>query len=259
MSLILSEKREGLGIITLNNIEKRNCFSRAMIEELLDVLCDFEKSNIWVVILRAPAGTKVWSAGHDILELPAPGKDPLPYAGPFEVMLHAIQDYPGPIIAMVEGTVWGGGCDVVLCCDLAIGCDTTTFAMTPAKMGIPYNPSGLTHFISKIGLGKVKEMFYTADPITSDEAFHNGILNHVVTAEKLEEETLLHAHAILKNAPKAVCVLKKQFSLLTKGNSINAETAEHIQALRREVYTSNDYVEAIAAFKEKRKPCFKGN
>ena len=96
-------------------------------------------------------------------------------------------------------------------------------------------------------------------PITADEACHNGILNHVVTAEKLEEETLLHAHAILKNAPKAVCVLKKQFSLLTKGNSINAETAEHIQALRREVYTSNDYVEAIAAFKEKRKPCFKGN
>ena len=258
MPLILSEKREGLGIITLNNTEKRNCFSHAMINELLEVLCDFEKSNIWVVILRAPAGVKVWSAGHNICELPAPGKDPLPYAGPFEVMLHAIQDYPGPVIAMVEGTVWGGGCDVVLCCDLAIGCDNSTFAMTPAKMGIPYNPSGLIHFINKIGLSKVKEMFYTAQPITADEAFHNGILNHVVTAEKLEEVTLEHANSILKNAPTAVCVLKKQFRLLTKGNAIDAETAEQIQALRRVVFNSNDYVEAINAFKEKRKPCFKG-
>lgn len=258
MPLILSEKREGLGIITLNNVEKRNCFSHAMINEFLDVLCDFEQSEIWVVILRAPAGSKVWSAGHDILELPAPGKDPLPYAGPFERMLHAIQDYPGPIIAMIEGSVWGGGCDVVLCCDLAFGTENTTFAMTPAKMGIPYNPSGLIHFISKIGLSKVKEMFYTAQPIGPDEAFFNGILNHVVPADKLEEVTLQHVKAIMQNAPKAVCVLKKQFRLLTKGNPIDAETAEQIQALRRAVFNSDDYIEAINAFKEKRKPCFRG-
>ena len=63
----------------------------------------------------------------------------------------------------------------------------------------------------------------------------------------------------MKNAPTAVCILKKEFRLLTKGNTIDAETAEQIQALRRIVYNSKDYIEAINAFKEKRKPCFKGN
>jgi len=256
--LILSEKRDGLGIITFNNDERRNCLTHPLIEEVLEALDDFKKSKVWVVILRANPKAKVWSSGHDINDLPKKGRDPLPFFGPYEMLLHGIQDYPGPVIAMIEGSVWGGGCDLVMCCDIAIGAYNATFAMTPAKLGLPYNPSGLIHFFNIIGLRKVKEMFFTAEPISASDALHCGILNHMVQEYELEEFTVNFANKILKNSPLAVKSIKEQFRLLAKGNAIDAETAEYIQAIRRIVYDSEDYSEAIQAFKEKRKPVFKG-
>jgi methylmalonyl-CoA decarboxylase len=258
MALILSKNEGSLGIITLNDPDRRNCLSSPLIEELFAVLDEFEALGVWVIILRAAAGSKVWSAGHDIKELPRPGRDPLPYAGSFEHLLHRIQDYPGPVIAMLEGTVWGGGCDLTLCCDIVIGTENVTFAMTPAKIGIPYNPSGMIHFINILGLKKAREMFYTAEPISASDAHNSGLLNHMVPATELESFTRDIAGKILKNAPLAICALKEQFRLLSKGHAIDAETFEKIQAIRRQVYDSADYAEGIHAFLEKRRPCFCG-
>jgi len=85
MSLVLTEVDDHLGIITLNNPEKRNALNSALIQELLSTLDEFEGSEVQVVILRASPGTKVWSAGHDVNELPRPGRDPLPYGVPSSV------------------------------------------------------------------------------------------------------------------------------------------------------------------------------
>jgi len=122
-------------------------------------------------------------------ELPKPGRDPLPYNSPFEQLLRRVQDYPSPVIAMIEGGVWGGGCDLALTCDMLVGCETASFAMTPAKIGIPYNPSGMIHFINVIGLNKAKEMFFTASPITASEALNLGILNHLVATAELDGDS----------------------------------------------------------------------
>jgi len=258
MPLVLSETDGHLGIITLNNPEKRNCLNASLIHELFDVLDRFQKSDIRVVILRAPAGAKVWSAGHDVNELPQPGRDPLPYASPFERLLRRVQDYPGPVIAMIEGSVWGGAVDLALTCDILVGCETASFTATPAKIGIPYNPSGMIHFINVLGLNKAKEMFFTAEPISASDALKVGILNHLVPTADLERFTRDLAGKILKNAPLAVRALKEQFRLLSKGHPIDAETAEEIQAIRRLVYDSQDYGEGIRAFHEKRPPRFQG-
>jgi methylmalonyl-CoA decarboxylase len=258
MALILSENENNLGIITLNDPLRCNCLSSPLIEELLCALDRFEASGVWVVILRAAPGSKVWCAGHDIKALPKPGRDPLPYAGHFEHLLHRIQDYPGPVIAMIEGTVWGGGCDLTLCCDIAIGSENVTFAMTPAKIGLPYNPSGMIHFINILGLKKAREMFYTAEPISASDAHNSGLLNHLAPLTELESFTRNLAGKILRNAPLVIRVLKEQFRLLSKGHPIDAETFEKIQAIRRMVYDSADYAEGVQAFLEKRKPCFCG-
>lgn len=258
MALILDEVEGSLGVITLNDSARCNCLSSVLIEELLSVLDRFEANGIWVVILRSQPGCKVWCSGHDIRELPRPGRDPLPYAGHFENLLHRIQDYPGPVIAMVEGSVWGGGCDLTLCCDIAIGSERVSFAMTPARIGLPYNPSGLIHFINILGLKKAREMFYTAEPITASDALNSGLLNHLVPSDELEAFTHNLAGKILRNAPLAIRALKEQFRLLSKGHPIDAETFEKIQAIRRQVYDSADFAEGVTAFLEKRPPCFCG-
>jgi methylmalonyl-CoA decarboxylase len=130
--------------------------------------------------------------------------------------------------------------------------------MTPAKIGIPYNPSGMIHFINVIGLNKAKEMFFTAAPLTASESLNTGILNHLVAVGELESFTRKLAGKMVKNSPLAIRALKREFRLLSKGHPIDAETFEKIGAIRRSVYDSKDYCEGILAFHEKRSPRFRG-
>jgi methylmalonyl-CoA decarboxylase len=191
-----------------------------------------------------------------VRELPEGGEDPLAYHVPLESLLRRVQDFPAPLIAMIEGSVWGGACDLAFTCDILVGTDNASFAMTPATLGIPYNTSGLTHFIGVLGLHKVKEMFFTAQPITAAEAFRLGVLNHLVPRDQLEAFTYELAEQICGNSSLAIRVIKQQLRLLGKGHALDAEAFEHIQTLRRLVYQSEDYREGLRAFKEKRPPVF---
>ncbi len=257
-TLILSQLDGRVGTLTIAHEDKLNCLSHALMDQLMAGLDTLVRDGANVIVLRANKGVKVWSAGHDINELPEPRRDPLSYGDPLETLLRHVQDCPVPVIAMVEGTVWGGACDLCCSCDMVVATDGSTFAMTPAKIGIPYNASGLIHFVHHIGLNKAKEMFFTARPTTVTEAWNNGFVNHHVPAEDLERFTYDLAGRIARNAPLAVRAIKAQFRLLTRGALIDAETAERIQAIRRQVYDSADYAEGIKAFKEKRPPVFTG-
>ena len=247
-----------IGTLTINHEDKLNCLSHLLMDQLMSGLEELVKEGVNVIVLRANPGVKVWSAGHDINELPEPRRDPLSYGDPLETLLRRLQDCAVPVIAMVEGTVWGGACDLCCSCDMVIATDGSTFAMTPAKIGIPYNASGLIHFINHIGVNKAKEMFFTARPTPVTEAWNNGFVNHHVPADDLERFTYELAGRIAKNAPLAVRAIKAQFRLLTRGALLDAETAERIQAIRRKVYDSADYAEGIQSFKEKRPPVFRG-
>ena len=258
MPLILQNTREHVGVLQFNNEKKLNCLSHALMAELSAGLDALTNEGMHVIVLRAQPGARVWSAGHDINELPEPRRDPLSYEDPLGSLLRHVQDCPVPIIAMVEGSVWGGACDLCVSCDLVVAAQGATFAMTPAKIGIPYNASGLIHFINHIGLNKAKEMFFSARPTDVHEAWNNGFVNYEVPVEQLEAFTYDLAGRIAANAPLAVQAIKAQFRLLTRGNLLDAETAEKIEAIRRKVYDSADYREGIQAFKEKRKPVFKG-
>lgn len=258
MDFILTEVREETGWITLNNPQKKNALSAAMLEELILTLREFNNNKIEVVILRAPEGVKVWSAGHDITELPKERRDPLPYENPLERVIRAIQEYPGPVIAMVQGGVWGGACDLVMTCDIVIGDHSASFAITPVKLGVPYNASGILKFINILGLHLAKEMFFTAEPITAERANRHGVMNHLVPAECLEDFTYKMAKKMSDRSSLAIAVIKEQFRILSDAHPISPENFERIQGLRRKVYDSDEYREGIQAFLEKRPPVFKG-
>lgn len=255
---ILAERNDAIGTLIFNQPTKRNALSAALVEELITALDSFQKVGIRVVVLRAAKDARVWSSGHDITELPQ-GQDPLSYSDSFEQALRAIKTFPTPIIAMVHGSVWGVATDLVLSCDIAIGDETSSFAVTPANIGLAYNTSGLLRFMRRLPLNRVKEMFFTAEPVTAAEAVEWGILNHLVEADRLEDYTYDLARRIATKAPLVLRVVKEQLRILTDASPITSDVFERIEALRESVYQSADYLEGIRAFQQKRPPSFSGN
>ena len=254
---ILLEHSDSIGTLTFNQPAKRNALSEALVEELIAALTDFQQAGIRVVVIRAAPGASVWSSGHDISELPQ-GQDPLPYSDPFECALRAVKSFPAPVIAMVHGSVWGVATDLILSCDIAIGDETSSFAVTPANIGLAYNTTGLLRFMRRLPLNRVKEMFFTGVPVTAAEAATWGILNHLVEAPELETFTYDLARRIAAKAPLVLTVVKEQLRILADASPITSDVFERIEALRESVYQSSDYLEGIRAFQEKRGPTFTG-
>ena len=246
--------------IEMQNAEHFNTLSEQMCNEISDALIEaYEKECVGIVI-KAECRHGVWSAGHDIRELPLDGNDPLEYDVPMERLLRNVQDVPIPVIACASGTVWGGACDLCVSCDMIVASDTATFAITPAKIGIPYNASGIMHFINQLGINKAREMFFTATPITAQDAMNVGFVNQIAPTDELDkmlEEKFLTP--IRRNSVVSMSAIKRQFRILSRAATvISSESFERINAYRRKVYQGNDYKEGIASFLEKRKPEYKG-
>lgn len=258
MSLILTEATDTIGTIVLNHAAKRNALSKELIGEVTAALEDFRRRQFRTVVLRAAAGSKVWCAGHDISELPEGGRDPLGWSDSLRVLVRALQEFPAPIIALIEGSVWGGGCEMAMACDILVGTPDVTFAITPAKLGIPYNLSGVLTLMNAIPLTIAKEMLFTAQPIPAAQAHNLGIVNYIKPADEIEEFVYATARQIVANAPLSVAVMKEELRLLAGARSISPELFERMQGLRRIVYDSRDYQEGLSAIREKRPPKFTG-
>jgi methylmalonyl-CoA decarboxylase len=250
---------DAIGTITLNHDHKRNALGRDLIHEVIKALNDLIYQEARVIILRANQGAKVWSAGYDVTEFPQPGRDPLSFNDPLEQAIRAIQRCPAPVIAMLEGSVWGGACELAFVCDILIGTEQTSFAITPARLGIPYNLTGILHVLNKLGMSLAREMFCTAQPVSGERAHRVGILNHLVPVAELEDFTYAMARQIAQNSPISISVIKEQLQILGNALPLSPEAFERIQALRRMVYNSKDYLEGQKAFLEKRKPVFRGD
>lgn len=259
MNLAVCDFSDYVGTITLNHPEKRNALSKALIDQVILALRQFRDEKARVVVLRAATGAKVWSAGHNVEELPQSNRDPLGWDDPLRRLIREIEDLPIPVIAMIEGSVWGGACEVVFACDIVVATENATFAITPAKLGVPYNLTGLMTFMNAVNLHIVKEMAFTGQPIGAARAERVGIVNHVVATEEIASFTIRLAGQIAQNAPLSVSVMKEEFNILANARDLSPLMFERIQGLRRVVYNSNDYREGIQAFLEKRKPEFNGD
>lgn len=249
-----------IAIITMQNAEHFNCLSEQMCTELSDAIDEAYKAECVGIVIKAECRRGVWSAGHDIHELPVDGSDPLAYEVPMERLLRKVQDIPIPVIACANGTVWGGACDLCLSCDMIVASTNATFAITPAKIGIPYNASGIMHFINQLGINKAREMFFTANSITAQDALNVGLINHVAPEDELDQ--LLEDKFLVplrRNSVLSISAIKRQFRILSRATTlVSSEHFEQINNYRTKVYQGDDYKEGINSFFEKRVPQFKG-
>lgn len=259
MTLLRTETAGHVTTLTITNDRQRNALSSALLSELTAAVLSAEAGSTRALIIRAEPGVSTWSAGHDITELPSDGTDPLTWTNPLENLFRTIRRTPFPVIAAVEGGVWGGACDLVLTCDLVVAMRTASFAITPAKLGVPYNTAGVAHFVSSLPLNIAKEMFFTSNPLTAEQMAGFGVVNRLVASEpELTSEARVLATRIASLAPLAIAAIKAEMTALTDASPLTSSTFEHLTSRRNLAWRSSDYREGIAAFIERRSANFTG-
>ena len=244
-----------VAVITMNDPARRNALGPVMLSGLMRALQD--SAGARAVVLRAAPGNKVWCAGFDIGAL-SPGFDPLARDGALQGLFRAIEAFPAPVIAMLDGSAWGGGTDLALRCDIAIGSPACTLAFTPARLGLPYDPEGLSNVMLRGGMSLAMEMFATGDAVVAERALGAGLLNHVVPSGEIEAFTMGMAGRIAANAPLSVASAKAQLRALNAALPVPAAVLQGLLEGRRAALESADFTEGLAAFGEKRKPVFSG-
>ena len=242
--------------VTMTHPERRNALSEAMASELIEALMS---AQCRVLILRAEPGSSTWSAGNDIDDLPGEGVDPLAWTSPVERLIMAVRTAPFPVIAAVEGGAWGAGCNLALACDLVVACRSATFAITPARLGLPYHPDGVAQFLAAVPLNAAKEMFFTAQPIPADSPLLAGTINRLVeTGDELTVAAAELAARVAAVAPLSVRSIKAEIEALTSGAD-DSDTCDRLEAMRRQAWQSDDFREGLAAFRDRRTPRFEGS
>jgi enoyl-CoA hydratase len=253
---LLFEKRERVGIITINRPDKRNALNIKTREEgaaLLDQLRNDASINVVVI---TGAGDKAFVAGADIAE----------FAGRTAMMQRdvmtahslftAIDTFPKPIIAMINGYCLGGGCELALACDIRIASETASFGQPEINLGIIPGGGGTQRLTRLIGEGKAMEMILTGEIIDAKSAYQIGLVNHVFPPDVLQAKTMEIANRIAEKSPIALGLAKEAVKLASR-SSLD-------EGLRREVdlfalcFSTEDKNEGVSAFLAKRKPEFKG-
>jgi len=258
---IVIEVHDAICTITLNRPEKRNALTPDMLRGLSELLGELGlRTDVRCVVVTG-AGDRAFSAGYDISSIGEQGSEMMRdyVAGhPLVEAVRAIESYPYPVIAMINGHALGGGLELALACDIRIAADNARFGMPPAKLGIIYPYTGIRRFLNLIGLGLTKELFLVGDPIDARRAEAMGLVNTVTEPGRLKETVYAMARTVASNAPLSMKTMKAMINLWQATQRLAPEDEERIKELIREVEGSEDYREGQRAFAEKRRPVFKG-
>ncbi|WP_294406445.1 short-chain-enoyl-CoA hydratase [uncultured Clostridium sp.] len=249
---VILEKEGHLAIVTINRPKALNALNSATLKDLDTVLEDLEKdNNIYAVILTG-AGEKSFVAGADISEMKdlneAQGRE---FGELGNKVFLRLENLNKPVIAAIQGFALGGGCEISMACDIRIASDKALFGQPEVGLGITPGFGGTQRLARIVGLGKAKEMIYTAQNIKADEAYRIGLVNKVVALEDLMTEAKKIASKIIANAPIAV---KECKDAINRGMQVSIDKAVMIEAEDfGKCFATEDQTEGMTAFLERRK------
>jgi enoyl-CoA hydratase/carnithine racemase len=247
----LYDVKDGVAVLTLNNPERRNALSRTMLQHLKRALDRAAADKaVRAVVIRA-AGP-VFSSGHDLRELV--GQPESDVATLFDLctnVMETVRTLPKPVIAQVHALATAAGCQLVATCDLVVASENATFATPGVKNGLFCTTPGVA-VARAVGPRKAMEMLLTGTPISATEAQRADLVNRIVPAERLEEETMALARQVIAASGYTLAIGKRGFYQQI------AKDRPEAYAVAQEVMVENalapDAQEGMRAFLEKRPP-----
>ncbi len=253
---VLLERRAPIALITINRPDKLNALNIATRKELADALDELRNDREIRVAVITGAGEKAFVAGADINEFA--GRTAVEQRAVMKArsVFTAAEDFPKPLIAMINGFCLGGGCELALACDLRIASDRARFGEPEINLGIIPGGGGTQRLTRLIGEGKAMQMILTGEMIDAQEAYRLGLVNEVYPAAELEAKTMELAGKIAEKSPVALAMAKTSVK--------NAARTNLREGLDQEIdlfalcFSSEDKEEGVRAFLEKRKPKFEG-
>ena len=255
--LRLDHPAEHVARLTIDNPAKRNALDHEILDAFAATLPELDARCLLVT-----AGGPVFSAGYDIGNLPreqfAERAEAL-VAHPFHEAIEALDAYPFPSVAALNGHAIGGGLELALTCDLRVASEEARLGMPPARLGLVYSHTGLRRFVDAIGAPRTRELFFTARNISARTALQWGLVNEVVDADEVEARGVEYAARIAANAPLSLSGNKRTLrELLAAEGDLDPEVERELVELREACFRSEDFLEGVRAFAEKRAPRWHG-
>lgn len=252
-----NEIEKGIGLITLNRPEAANAMSIQLLTDLNECLDEVFKNREIRVVLITGSGDKAFCAGADLKERKNMNEQQVrETVRLIGSTVNRVEALPQPVIAVLNGVAFGGGLELALACDLRIASSEAKMGLTEVSLGIIPGAGGTQRLPRLIGLGKAKELIYTARRITASEALEINLINEVVEKEDLLKRATELAREIAKNAPLSLIQAK---IAINKGIEVDLTTGLKIEELAyNELLYTEDRMEGLVAFQEKRQPQYVG-
>jgi enoyl-CoA hydratase len=248
--------QEDVAQVVISRPQVLNSLNHQVVQELGEIFSELEKNREVRAIILTGEGTRAFAAGSDVTEMK---QFSVIEAREFALRVNhtqaKIESIPKPVIAAVNGFALGGGCELMMSCDIRIASSTAKFGQPEINLGIIPGGGGTQRLARLIGTGRAKELVFTGELVDAQRAYEIGLVNKVVPPEKLMEEAQKIASKIAK---QSLPILRLAKEALNYGYHMDLE-----RALRFEIecfancFDTEDHREGISAFLEKRKPSFK--
>src|SRR5438094_6531385 len=254
---VLYEKKGAIAYVTLNRPKVLNALNKATIAELNEVFKDARDAAAVRGVILTGAGDKAFAAGADISEMandtPAEAEDKTRHG---QRLTRVIENLGKPVIAAVNGFALGGGCELAMACTIRLAVETAKFGQPEGTIGIIPGYGGTQRLPRLVGKGRALQLILSADMIDAQEAYRIGLVNEIVAKDNLIPRAEAILNKLNANAPTAG---KLAIEAANAGHDVSLAEGLNIEAsLFTQCFATEDRKEGVAAFREKRKPNFKG-